>query len=958
MKNNINKKGFLGILPQMVDLILLFLCVIGFVWLQLWALPRQPAFMVFVISLEVIIFLLTLFKPAWGLFLMILVIPGITTSTLTVFNRIYPSLTTGVFGPTALLPTLAFVFGVWLRTNIKKEELQPNYLRNLLITFMGLTILSAVVAFWRYSSFWPFTGWEIIDKIVNIDNLTSSKAKQNVIWVLVNYLTGPLLFLSICQASFLQIKKDSIAWKKWILKYIYLPFFVGSIAPIYVAFIQNKDIWFGAHKFYIWPWMNRINATFFDPNALGSYVLIAIPMTFAAVILLKSIKRWLIYPALLLSLGYIFCFLFFIGKSGSRMSLIGNVIFVIVALSLLLFITIKKLKKKLSLRKYRLICVITGIIYLTIACFFINSIPYLINKITKSPKFSKLTIVHRFERMKVKSIRDLYSVIKKDRGVHARIAVQMIKEFPLTGVGLGAFIAELPNYRKITRELVYVPDTACNYYLQIGSEQGLITLAVILLIFAIWYYKWWRVIREEKVFLYWIFVGAGFTVFVVMFLFGTHTLAHEIQCLYWVFLSQPFIAQPESFKKKINSKYLLLLLFIICVLFVSTTVSKLSLEKEQQLFGWKNKSQFYSWERWPDPNVQRVRYTKKESSEIVKCRGIFFIQKWAALYPDITKKPVKITFQLDNIITNIIARDNKWHTLKINTGTKSLNKKVLFSVSVNRTWKASSLGMNSDNRRLGILLNQFSWKNSAGMYKEEKWDNDNGIMANKKYRWTTKHALMLLSPTAAFAKMPMLASHPDINKEPVKVKLSTKDELLAEITFTNNLWQEITLFSKDFAKHKNTILHIDVSRTMTPKNYGIDDERELGVAVGSPSYSKEYGFYNKELWNDQFYYSWAKKKAGWVVKSATNNLADVYYMLGQPDITNHPITISFYLNDKIYKKEKVNDAEWRKININLNPSNHYNKIEIKVDKTWCPNNYGLKDSRELGFAIRRQMENF
>ena len=92
------------------------------------------------------------------------------------------------------------------------------------------------------------------------------------------------------------------------------------------------------------------------------------------------------------------------------------------------------------------------------------------------------------------------------------------------------------------------------------------------------------------------------------------------------------------------------------------------------------------------------------------------------------------------------------------------------------------------------------------MYKEETWNNDKGIMSNKKYRWTGKHAVMLLSPKAAFAKIPMLVSHPDVKKSPVKVKLSIKNKTLAEVTFTNNSWQEIILFSEDFAKHKNTIL--------------------------------------------------------------------------------------------------------------------------------------------------------
>ena len=951
MENKENRKGFLGLFPRWVDLFVLCLCLYGFIWLQWWSLPRQPAFLIFIISLESIIFLLSFFFPSWGLFLVITVIPGITTSSLTIFNRINPTVKIGVFGPAALIPALAYVFGVWLRTSLKKEDLQPNLLRTPLNYFMGLTILSAFITLWRYSDFWPMTGWNMVDLVVNVDGLTASTANQSIIWTLINYLTGPLFFLAICQTSWKKIKRGKILWRAWILKYIFAPFFIGSVAPIVVGLIQKKDVWFGAHKFYIWPWMNRINATFFDPNALGSYLIIAIPMVLAGVILLISLSRWLILPAIAVGGCYIYCFIIFIANSGSRISFIGLILVLLFSLTFFLIIQIEKLKPKVAPITFKSICSISIIIYVSLALFSVYSTPRMLQQLKNNNKLSKTSLVKRLVKMDINSIGDVYNNIKKDRGVYARIAVKIIKDVPLTGIGLGSFISELPNYRKFTKELVYVPDTACNYYLQIGAEQGLITLVVVFFIFAVCLMKWWRVMNNAGIYMYWIFVGAGIATMFVVFLFGMHTLAHEIQCLFWICLAQPFIAQPKGWKKQMGSKYLKLLLFIICVIYVCVSILKLSLEKQKKKFGWNDNPQFYQWERWADPNVPLVRYSKKESSENIKCSKTFFKQKWCALYPDIKENPVKISFQLGNQITNILAEDNDWHTMEIKVNPKFLNEKVLYSVNVDRTWKASTLGMKNDKRKLGLLLNKISWKNSKGMYKKEKWQDDGSVMANKEYSWTEKDAELAISLNEKYIKIPLLIGQPDV----VTINVGINKTNLTELIVANNAWQEIILFCGHIfnpnEKKKNAVLNFNVDKTMKPEKFGISDGRALGVAVGNPTVISDFGFYDKEKWNDDFDYKWAGESARWAAQSNSNGLINVFYLVTHPDITNNSVNLSFYVNGKLEKTEAVNDPNWKLIQFHAN-TNSWNDVSAEIDRTWLPGEHGINDNRKLGFAIK------
>ncbi|MCK5852649.1 O-antigen ligase family protein, partial [bacterium] len=782
-------------------------------------------------------------------------------------------------------------------------------------------------------------------------------ADQNAIKKVMVYFIVILLFLTICQAVWLKIKNREVSWRTCLLKYFLTPFLIGSIVPAAfcltqsAAVFQKKDIWFGAHKFYIWPWMNRINATFFDPNALGSYLIIAVPIALAGFILLISIYRWLIAPALVLAGGFILCCVFFMASSGSRISFVGLVLFIFFVLTFFLIIKIEKLKTKVSSKIFKGIAAFSIILYLSMICFVVYSTPSIIQMVKSNPKLSKTTIAKRLDKMDVRSVGDIYKNIKKDRGVYARIAMKMIKEVPLTGVGLGSFITELPNYRKLTNELVYVPDTACNYYLQIGSEQGLITLAIIFLIFVVWFRKWLHVMHNAGVLMYWIVVGSGIASMLVVFLFGMHTLAHEIQCLFWICLAQPFIAQPEGWKEQSGSKYLKLLIFLICVVYFCTSMSKLSLEKQKKKFGWKDKSQFYQWENWPDPKVPLVRYSKKESSEEIKCAGIIMEQKWCALYPDIEENPVIVSFQLGNQVTNLTVENNDWHTMKIRVSPENNNKKFLYSVNVSRTWKASAFGMSNDKRRLGLLLNKISWKNSKGMYKKEKWADDGSIMAGKEYRWTEKNGEMAISLIGKYIKIPLLIGQPDV----VTVLLGVNKTNLTELIIANNAWQEVTLFCGEFfkpdEKKKNVILDFSANKTMTPENYGISDGRTLGVAVGNPVSIKDFGFYDKQKWENDFDYRWAGKEARWAAKSNSNGVIKITYLVNHPDIIENPIKISFDVNGERKITENVYYPNWKIIEMHAK-TNSWNDIIVKVDRTWQPKEIGIDDHRELGFAIK------
>jgi len=944
LKNDFLKWG--GIL---INGVVWFVLFAGFVVLMDWSIPRQTTFLVFMISLVAVIMLLSQYKPNWAVFLTILVIPGITTSSLTIFNKISNGPDVGVFGPAALFPALALIFGIWLRTLYRKEKIAINPLTKILLFFVGISAASVLSALWRYSNFWPLNFFT--NPAVNVDGSLFSSVYPNLIWTFVNYFTGPFLMFAICQAAWIshQKKEKQFNARKWILIFIVLPVFLGCLAVFYVGWIQTIDVWFGANKFYVWPWVNRINATFFDPNALGSFVILFVPWILASFFLLISFRRWLAFPGIIFAGFLLWRCGSLISHSGSRISILGVIVIFMVTIIFGLLHILKRIKSKIL---FRISAAIIFLLYFSGSIWLFYYSPKIVKSLEKNAVFKKSSLFERVRKLPLGSFKGIYKQIIKDRGANAELAINMVKDVPLTGVGLGCFTTEDTNWKKKIKTIVYVPDTACNYYLQIASEQGLIGLFTILIFFGLWWKLLYKVWKTEQASGFWFFIGTGVAAMMVIFIFGMHTLAHEIQCLFWVFLSQPIIAyKPDSKQKKSNS-YLYILFFIICIVYFCQAVSYLSLDKQKEKFGWKTKEGFYKWENWAK---LRVRQTRKEANEAIVSKGIVFQQEWVCLHPNITSDPVKVTFQLDTFSTNFNVSDNEWKTLDINVPFENLDKSIEYKINVNRTWSGKEFNINDDKREFGVALKELKWLKDKGLYSLEIWSDDETIATGKEYNWTEKNIRTFIKPELPYLDFSLMASHPDITQNPVKVSIKIDNQNIGNFELTNSLWYNDAFFVQPFlmsdSSNKKLCLALDISRIWFPTNYGFEDKRQLGVALVKPEQKKDFGFYHIEKWNDDFEYKWAGEKARWTQKTDKSGILIVNYLINDPDISDFPVTWTLCVsNEEVYKQTTTNNG-WRKIVLERE-SNSWYDIKAEVNQTWNPVYFGSKDNRELGFAIK------
>jgi hypothetical protein len=149
---------------------------------------------------------------------------------------------------------------------------------------------------------------------------------------------------------------------------------------------------------------------------------------------------------------------------------------------------------------------------------------------------------------------------------------------------------------------------------------------------------------------------------------------------------------------------------------------------------------------------------------------------------------------------------------------------VLFFGALHLWNSTHSLSLKSSTERFGI-------KQEFGLDKLEKTKD------GREFRWTREYGGMTLKIEKPILRLSLHASHPDIQKEPISVKIYLVKEffkhyrLLKEIPLNRNDWQDVTLSVQE-ELGQEVILLIKVSRTWNPlKTNGTPDPRNLGVAI-------------------------------------------------------------------------------------------------------------------------------
>jgi hypothetical protein len=133
---------------------------------------------------------------------------------------------------------------------------------------------------------------------------------------------------------------------------------------------------------------------------------------------------------------------------------------------------------------------------------------------------------------------------------------------------------------------------------------------------------------------------------------------------------------------------------------------------------------------------------------------------------------------------------------------------------------------------LSHSADKYGWEQNFGLYVTER--DEQGTTFN----WTRKTAGLSFSNTGQDLILPIRASHPGIERYPVKVTVFRADayfrriEKIEDILLENTGWREWTISLARFSEEKLYFL-FEVDRTWRPQQFTKSpDPRRLGIALG------------------------------------------------------------------------------------------------------------------------------
>ncbi|MCD4670147.1 MAG: O-antigen ligase family protein [Actinomycetia bacterium] len=682
-------------------------------------------------TLCLVIFIVSLYKIKLGLYLFIFFIPLLNSFTTILGARpveiilyLFFALTLGFFvNSSCRTQSSSYIL---LRPDIEFDK----ELKVPIAFFAAVAVISSLITIYRYANFVPFITGKYYDLNVNVNRVSSTGSIFWTIKFFFNYIIGFWLIFII----FNIIKKT----KDIIISIIVLIFStVVSAAIVFYQYFFHPT--FGS--FGHWVEAGRFNSTFTDPNALGAFTALMFPVFLAMIIYLKRRSLKLLFGILFLP------YLFMLFLAGSRSSVIG-IIFVVLSFLVIGIIKIVKVIRNKIIRTSKiektiiLICILLLVlIIIMLAVFsiiFINNI--------EDPNITRFSMINRTMESiitfntyagrhglieGIKSISN-YRYIFWERAIH------MFRDYPLTGMGPGTYIIELPNYHGLDFTLI---DYSGNYYLQVLSEFGLIGIIPILFIFYV-------LIKKAAVYLArsknikkvrninWILIGLfmSFSSMLIALIFGPHTNFIEIQFTFWLIIGLmiSFIKVQNSsgnergtvcrgLSQIDNERYynrtmnipgsgvagkisFIVLIIIFTISFAISSITTLSINVKQNTFRTNaNNYGFYGKEVIEGKEVEWISI---DASKVLEKQSYTLNIPVKDCIPVDRSKPITMKIYIDNLLVKKVKIDGDlWHDIKVDIP-KFTGEKFTLTISTSDSWTPKEMGINNDTREIGVMIGE------------------------------------------------------------------------------------------------------------------------------------------------------------------------------------------------------------------------------------------------------------
>jgi O-antigen ligase len=649
----------------------------AFFFFYLKYVPLVRSFQMALVPVLLAAFILTAVRREWGVLFFVFCFPLI--NSLPYLFGIYENTP---HAPAALVLFLVFFLG-WLAGG-RRPGLRPALgypMFRPLILYLGIVAASGLITFLRFSDFFPFRTRGIYEFIVNVHGVRAGGALMSDVFSLLNYLTGPLFFAMILPL---------LASPRFVKKVLVSLSFAAALALGFSLLQRYYSLSLGNTPLFIR--FNQINATFKDANSFAAFLTGFVPLALGMALSFRRGVKWFSASLVVFSL-------FVFPAVGSRASLAA--LFV----ALLGFALLAASGGGWPIKKKLIYVALSGFAIASLLGLLLafQSRSALVKRIAPGlGLFSEDLTVDQFFNKRLR----LWSA-----------AWAMVKAYPLTGVGLGAYIIELPNYLQSLGMPLKRSDSALNYPIHVAAELGLVGLLLVVWVAAAVLKQLgvsWRSRSPDTRFLLAGVVG-GIAAFGVNFMFQTYVGSFDVKYTFWLLLALALAmgggGTLPARGEKPGRRFVILGLTLVLVFgAVHFWNSSRSLSLEARTADLRIKQDFGLDRVEKTTDGREFRWTGRRAGLTVTVLGPTLRVPLLASHPDISRHPVRVRvyqvegfFRGKRLLSDITIRDGLWQTYTLSLPGES-GREVFLFFEVSRTWNPQkALGVR-DPRNLGVAI--------------------------------------------------------------------------------------------------------------------------------------------------------------------------------------------------------------------------------------------------------------
>ncbi|MBY0495936.1 MAG: hypothetical protein K2Y23_17140 [Cyanobacteria bacterium] len=584
-----------------------------------------------------------------------------------------------------------------------------------ILPLLGLTISGRGVLQWSLPEQWrlPLIAWAVIVAITwpivflreadfalwilplaRVSNtsigIAPAEADQNIAYFAIGHLLGILWIDALCR----WYRSDAARFRREVLSGFIVAAAIAAVVAIYQGFV---DIGFLNGGF--WEYMIRASGTLADPNKLGA---VAAFWTIGAIVFGRRMSRpWPIVIAIAgLVLGLAAVWL-----SGTRTGLAAIMISVLIA-------AVEAVRwSGLDAKKLGAAAATTIVIGLALVLVLRNASTH---TIVQRGSLGYLPIIG--DRGLGPSLNELLW----DRYGYGPAAIQIIKEHPIEGAGVGTFHTLSYDFGTAAGRIIPQPDNAQAWWRHNLAELGLLGFIPML---------WWCVVFGRQLFslessadrmsagmLRGILIG-----FFVASLFGMPSQSVAITITFWAFVFW-FVAENDDVTRHIvlPPGWLKSAAVVLIALHAGMTVihafGDLRPHNRAERFGWYYRYGYHTNDNdgtdlEKDPGGNRIgrRWTMKDSLAVIPVRGkVLKFVAWLD-HPDADVKPVHVRVWADGKM--VYEGDRNRDPLLLDIPATPGKTHMRIETSVDRTFNPSIANPTSRDRRdLGLSIRDWTWQ--------------------------------------------------------------------------------------------------------------------------------------------------------------------------------------------------------------------------------------------------------